>query len=100
METPTMYTREVHCGRPQCGKPASYKIAAPWSAGRFNELKSYGLACADHYREAFRDAQRRSKLHQMSPEETVGEIGIYRYEKGKLDRQLERLGGIEAAGHP
>ena len=25
----------------------------------------------------------------------VGEIGIYRFEKGKHDKQLERLGGLE-----
>jgi hypothetical protein len=90
-----MYSKDVVCGRAQCGKTATYKIAAPWSAGRFNELKSYGLACSEHYNDVYREAQRRSKLHHMSPEESVGEIGVYRYEKGKLDRQLERLVGAE-----
>jgi hypothetical protein len=28
----------------------------------------------------------------------VGEIGIYRYEKGKHDQQLERLGGLDEKG--
>jgi hypothetical protein len=94
-EIPTMYTKEVLCGKPQCGKPATYKIATPWSYGRFNELKSYGLACSEHFGDAYREAQLRFKLHPPSAEEAVGEISIYRYEKGKHDKQLERLGGLE-----
>jgi hypothetical protein len=95
-----MYTRDVVCSKPRCGKPASYKIASPWSYGQFSELKSYGLACSDHFGDAYRDAQARSKLHSPSDEETVGEIGLYRYEKGKRDKELERLGGLEANPHP
>jgi hypothetical protein len=95
-----MYTRDVFCSKPKCGKPAAYKIASPWSYGKFAELKSYGLACSEHFGDAFRDAQRRSKLHAPSVEETVGEIGIYKYERGKLDKELERLGGLEANLHP
>jgi hypothetical protein len=92
-----MYSRDVRCGTKGCTNPAAYKIASPWTYGNFKELKSYGLACADHFGDAFREAQRRSKLHAPSVEETVGEIGIYRFEKGKHDRQLERLGGLDAA---
>src|SRR4051794_22113251 len=44
-----MYTNEVRCSKPKCGKPAAYKIAAPWSYGQFSELKSYGLACSEHF---------------------------------------------------
>jgi hypothetical protein len=95
-----MYTREVVCSKPQCGKPAAYKIASPWSYGHFAELKSYGLACSEHFGDTYREAQRRSKLHAPSVEETVGEIGVYRYEKGKLDKELERLGGLEAKLNP
>jgi hypothetical protein len=91
-----MYTRDVSCSKPKCGKPAAYKIAAPWSYGKFAELKCYGLACSDHFGDAFREAQSRSKLHAPSVEESVGEIGIYRWEKGKRDKELERLGGLEA----
>jgi hypothetical protein len=90
-----MYTRDVTCSKKGCGKHATYKIAAPWSYGHFAELKSYGLACADHFGDAYREAQRRSQLHEPSSEENVGEIGIYKYEKGKRDKQLERLGGLD-----
>jgi len=93
-----MYTRNVLCSKAECEKPAAYKVAAPWSYGRFEELKSYGLACSDHFGDVYREAQHRCKLHPASGEDRVGEIGIYRYEKGKHDKQLERLGGLEAKG--
>jgi hypothetical protein len=90
-----MYTRDVHCGTLECEKPATYKIASTWSYGKFAELKCYGLACSDHFGDAYRDAQRRSRLHEPSADESVGELGVYRFEKGKHDKQLERLGGLE-----
>jgi hypothetical protein len=93
-----MYTREVTCGVPACGSPATHKVAAPWSAGAFSELKSYGLACAGHCGQVFRDAKRRAKLHPPSSEEVLGEIGIYGFAKGKRDRDLQRLKDLEAQG--
>lgn len=91
-----MYTREVHCGAPACENAAEYKIAAPWSTGKLSELKSYGLACEGHISSAFRDARRRAKIHAFSPEEKVGEIGIYAYERGKHDRELVRRKELES----
>ncbi len=90
-----MYTRDVLCGMPECEKHAAFKIAAPWSHGNFAELKSYGLACEDHFGPVFRDARRRWGLHLTSPEETIGEVGLYRFEAGRHDRQLERLDDLE-----
>jgi hypothetical protein len=85
----------VCCSVAECREPASYKIAAPWSDGSFSELKTYGHACSDHLGEVFRDAERRRMAYHPSPGETVEEIGIYRYEQGKRDRQLQRLWGLE-----
>ncbi len=85
------YTRRVSCGAPGCAGDAEYKIAATWSAGRFNELKTYGLACESHYAQTYRDALRRRKIHPPSAEELQGEIGVYHYEKGKPDKELEQI---------
>ena len=85
----------VKCGVPECAEPAVYKIAAPWTDGRFAELKTYGHSCADHLGEVFRGAEDRRQDYHPSPGETVEEIGIYRYEQGKRDRQLQRLWGLE-----
>jgi hypothetical protein len=49
-----MYSKDVLCGKSRCGKPATHKIASPWSYGRFQELKCYGLACSEHFADTFR----------------------------------------------
>jgi len=85
----------VSCSVPDCTEPASYKIAAPWSDGSFSELKNYGHACADHLREVFNAAEQRREEYIPSTGETIEEIGIYRFEQGRRDRQLQRLWGLE-----
>ncbi len=86
-----MYTRSVSCGKPGCRGLAEYKVAAPWSAGRFSELKTYGLACDEHHVQTYRDALRRRKVHPPSAEEAQGEIALYHFEKGKPNATLERV---------
>lgn len=95
VEIPAMSRTIVACSHPGCQEPAAYKIAAPWSDGSFSELKTYGHACADHLGAVFREAEQRRRAYKPSPGETVEEIGIYRYEQGKRDRQLQRLWGLE-----
>ncbi len=85
----------VGCSHAGCREPASYKIAAPWSDGRFSELKNFGHACADHLGTIFRDAEDRRQEYTPSAGETVEEIGIYRFEQSRRDRQLQRLWGLE-----
>ncbi|MCA1685437.1 MAG: hypothetical protein LC745_05525 [Planctomycetia bacterium] len=86
-----MYSRPVPCCAPGCKSNAEYKVAASWSAGRFNELKTYGLACESHYAQTYQDALRRRKVHPPSAEESQGEIGVFRFEKGKPDSTLEKV---------
>ena len=90
-----MPTTIVRCSMPDCNEPATYKIAAPWSVGSFFELKTYAHSCADHIRATFRDSEQRQQAYKPGPGETIEEIGIYRYEQGKRDRQLQRLWGLE-----
>ncbi len=85
----------VGCALPECKEPAAYKIAAPWSDGSFSELKTFGHACADHLGCVFRDSETRRQEYSPSSGETIEEIGIYRYEQGRRDRQLQRLWGLE-----
>jgi hypothetical protein len=91
-----MSTTVVRCSMPDCQEPACYKVAAAWRDGRFAELKTYGHACADHLRPVFRSAEDRRATYRPAPGETVHEIGIYRYESGWRDSQLERLRDLEA----
>jgi hypothetical protein len=80
---------------PECERTAAYKIAAPWSTGSFAELKCYGLACADHVADSLSEARRRAGRIHHAPDETVGEIGVYGFQRGKHDKQLERLKSME-----
>lgn len=86
-----MYSKSVTCGTPGCRGLAEYKVAASWSAGRFSELKTYGLACADHSTQTYNDALSRRKVHPPSAEEAQGEIALYRFEKGKANAALEPI---------
>jgi hypothetical protein len=94
-DRPAMSSKVVNCTHAECGEPAVYKIAAPWSDGVFSELKSFGLACADHLGVVFRLAEARRKVYHPTEGEKVGNIGIYKFESGKRDRQLQRLAGLE-----
>jgi hypothetical protein len=87
--------RFVRCSEQDCEEPAVYKIAAPWSDGRFKELKTYGFACTDHLRDVLRSAEARWLDYEPVKGEIVQDIGIYRYEPGKSDRQLRRDEDIE-----
>jgi len=50
---------------------------------------------SEHLGVVFRDSEQRREAYVTLPSETIEEIGIYRYEQGKRDRQLQRLWGLE-----
>lgn len=81
----------VRCSEPGCEEPATYKIAAPWSDGRFWELKTYGFACAAHLREILRQAETRWLDYEPVPGESVGDVAIYEYKVGRKDRDLRAV---------
>ncbi len=85
----------VLCYRRDCGKPAAYKIAARWSDGVTEELKTYALSCADCLADWFR----RSCAQQAACRTAKGEIlerpGIYEMRRGARDRQLHRRPDLE-----
>ena len=87
----------VRCDIPGCGEPATHKIAAPWSDQWFSELKTYGFACPEHVHDICRQAEARWLDYEPVAGETVEGIGIYRYEAGKSDRNLERDHELEEA---
>ncbi len=90
-----MRVGHVVCSEKSCSERAQYKIAAFWSDGHFQELKTYGFACSKHLRVVFKDAQERRDGCSPTPGETLEELDIYQYEIGKRDRQLKRLWGLE-----
>jgi hypothetical protein len=85
----------VRCYQPGCGKPAVYKIAARWSDGVTQELKTYGLVCADCLAAWFRRSLERRAACRLAAGETLDAPGIYELDRGSRDRQLSRRDDLE-----
>jgi hypothetical protein len=86
----------ICCYTPGCDRQAVYKIAARWSDGLTEELKTYSLCCAECLPEAFRRSRQKQTACRLAPGEILEPPGIYRLERGRRDRQLERLPQLEA----
>jgi hypothetical protein len=80
----------VLCSTPECGKPAIYKIASKWSDGVTHELKTYGLACADHVAFWFERARQRQAACGLAAGETLDPPAILRRDESlQRDAELE-----------
>jgi hypothetical protein len=80
----------VPCSSRACRQPAQYKIAARWSDGVTEELKTYALSCADCLREAFLLSQDKRARCRLAPGEILEAPGIYMLRRGGRDRDLTR----------
>src|SRR5687768_13239041 len=89
------FTYPIRCTGKGCARPAEYKIAARWTDGITEELKTYGLTCADHLAEVYRQSLNRQRSYQFAPGELLDPPGIYRCEPGRRDDQLQRLADLE-----
>lgn len=90
----------VRCSHPNCLGPAIYKVAAPWSDGRFSELKTYGFACVDHLADVLRSAEARWLDYEPVREETVQDIGVYRLNPEDADHPWVRDEDAEEDARP
>ena|SRR5438132_11706389 len=91
----TMPPYPIHCYRKGCGKLAVYKIAARWSDGVTEELKTYALTCEVCLADWFRHSREKQKACRLAARETLESPGIFRLHRGQRDRQLERLTELE-----
>ena len=74
---------------------AEYKIAARWSDGVTEELKTYALSCAECLAGWFRHSHEKMAACHLAPGEILEAPGIYRLERGQRDRKLQRLQDLE-----
>jgi hypothetical protein len=79
------------CSYPGCGRPAEFKVAASWSDGTSQELKNYGLACAQHRAQQLARARSHREGLTLADGETLGPIGLYQLKAGARDRELSRM---------
>ena len=84
---------QPRCSVPGCGRPAVYKVAAPWTFGSFAELKNYGTCCADHRDTLFERARAMHAQCRAAAGETIGPVGVYQILPGLRDRDLSMVSG-------
>jgi hypothetical protein len=85
----------VICYRPGCGRPAVYKIAARWSDGLTEELKTYSLCCAACLPDLYRISRQKQAACRLAPGETLEAPGIYELACGRRDHHLCRRVDLE-----
>ena len=85
----------IYCYTRDCGKLAVYKIAARWSDGVTEELKTYALSCAECLPDWLRRSVAKQAACRLAPGETLDRPGIYNLERGRRDKQIERLSELE-----
>src|SRR5436305_18675 len=61
----------VLCTQPGCPRPAAYKIAARWSDGSTEELKTYALCCGECLAEAYRASRAKQAACRTAKGETL-----------------------------
>ena len=86
----------IFCARHGCGQLAVYKIAARWSDGITQELKTYALCCADCLPELFMRSRAKQAACRLVSGEKLEPPGIYRLARGARDPKLKRLVDLEA----
>jgi hypothetical protein len=85
----------VRCYRPGCGQVAVYKIAARWSDGLTEELKTYALSCSDCLAEQFQRSLEKQTACRRAAGEMLDRPGIYELARGQRDRLLLRREDLE-----
>ena len=85
----------VLCYTRGCGRPAVYKIAARWSDGVTEELKTYGLCCSECLPAWFRLSREKQAACRRAPGEILEPPGVYELARGQRDRTLVRRLDLE-----
>jgi hypothetical protein len=85
----------VFCHTPNCGKLASFKIAARWSDGTTGELKTYALSCPDCLPALYERSVVKQKACRLAAGETLETPGVYEIARGHRDRELKRRTDLE-----
>jgi hypothetical protein len=79
----------------RCGEPAGFKIAARWSDGVTEELKTYGLACENCLAVLLQRSVQRQAGCRLSAGETLERPGVFELARGRRDRELTRRTELE-----
>lgn len=86
----------VLCYAPDCKAPAAFKIAAQWSDGVTQELKTYYLSCPSCLPKVFTQAVAKRAACRLTTGETLEVPGVYEIAGGERDKALRRRPDLEA----
>src|SRR5262249_16133952 len=78
----------VLCYTAGWGQAAVYKLAARWSDGVTEELKTYGLSCAACLPDWLARSRQKQKACRLAVNETLEPPGVWELVRGARDRQL------------
>jgi hypothetical protein len=65
---------------PDCPKPATHQVVAPWSDGVSADFRVYGNSCFEHAGAVIASAQLRLRRSSLLPGESIGEVTARRRE--------------------
>jgi hypothetical protein len=85
----------IPCYRAGCGRLAVFKIAARWSDGITEELKTYALSCEECLADWFRRSREKQAVCRRAPGEILEPPGIFDLVPGQRDRELLRRHDLE-----
>ena len=85
----------ISCYTRDCGQLAVYKIAARWSDGITEELKTYALSCTDCLADSYRVSREKQAACLLARGEILELPGIYELARGSRDRKLKRRQDLE-----
>src|SRR5437667_881718 len=85
----------VSCYTKGCGKLAAYKVAARWSDGVTQELKTYALSCPDCLAEQFLRSREKRSACRLAAGEKLEAPGVYELARGQRDAALVRRTDLE-----
>jgi hypothetical protein len=85
----------IPCQTNACRNVAVYKIAARWSDGLTQELKTFSLSCSDCLSAWFRSALAKQAACHLAKGETLEPPGIYNLARGVRDKQILRQVELE-----
>jgi len=85
----------ILCYTKGCGQPVQYKIAARWSDGATQELKTYALTCVACLGESLARSRAKQAACRLAPGESLEVPGVYELAHGRRDQQLQRRLDLE-----
>lgn len=85
----------VICYAAKCVNPATFKVAARWSDGITDELKTYYLACPDCLAKLYAIAVKKRENCRLATGETLDVPSIFELNRGERDKTLKQRTDLE-----